>query len=114
MSKQEGFVTSGDDPFDEAAAWHARWRNASESGLSAEEVDQWAEWSKVAENKAAYDAVEFVSGSLRYLKPPPLPTAEELGRGRFRRLHFRMAGDGGTRSSATAGAPLAPCHVSSR
>jgi transmembrane sensor len=78
MSGQEGFVTSGDDHFDEAATWHARWRNASESGLSAEEVDQWAEWSKVAENKAAYDAVEFVSGSLRFLKPPPLPTAEEL------------------------------------
>ena len=78
MSGQKGFVTAGDDHFDAAAAWHARWRNASESGLSAEEVDQWAEWSKVAENKAAYDAVEFVSGSLRYLKPPPLPTAEEL------------------------------------
>jgi transmembrane sensor len=78
MSGQKGFVTGGDDHFDEAAAWHARWRNASESGLSAEEVDQWAEWSKVAENKAAYDAVEFVSGSLRYLKPPPLPTAAEL------------------------------------
>jgi transmembrane sensor len=78
MSGQKGFVTAGDDNFDEAAAWHARWRNASESGLSAEEVDQWAEWSKVAENKAAYDAVEFVSGSLRYLTPPSLPTAEEL------------------------------------
>ena len=78
MSGQKGFVTAGDDHFDEAAAWHSRWRNASESGLSAEEVDQWAEWSKVAENKAAYDAVEFVSGSLRYLKPPPLPTAAEL------------------------------------
>jgi transmembrane sensor len=78
MSEQKGFVTAGEDHFDEAAAWHTRWRNASESGLSAEEVDQWAEWSKVAENKAAYDAVEFVSGSLRYLEPPPLPTAEEL------------------------------------
>ncbi|HWW80532.1 MAG TPA: FecR domain-containing protein [Steroidobacteraceae bacterium] len=78
MSEHPGFVTAGDDHFDEAAAWHARWRNASESGLSAEEVDRWAEWSKVAENKSAYDAVEFVSGSLRCLKPPPLPTAEEL------------------------------------
>ena len=78
MSEHEGFVTAGDDHFDEAAAWHARWRNASESGLSAEEVDRWAEWSKVAENKSAYDAVEFVSGSLRCLKPPPLPTAAEL------------------------------------
>ncbi len=78
MSRQEGFVSAGDDHFDAAAAWHARWRNASESGLSAEEVDRWAEWSKVAENKAAYDAVEFVAGAIHTLKPPPLPTAEEL------------------------------------
>ena len=49
-----------------------------EDVLAAEDVDRWAEWSKVPENKAAYDAVEFVSGALHQLKPPPLPTAEEL------------------------------------
>jgi transmembrane sensor len=75
---QEGFVAAGEDNFDAAAAWHTRWRDASDAGLSPEDVDRWADWSKVAENKAAYDAVEFVAGSLHLLKPPPLPTAEEL------------------------------------
>ena len=78
MSQQEGFLSAGGDSFEEAATWHTRWRDASEAGLSPEEVDRWAEWSKVAENKAAYDAVEFVAGALHSLKPPPLPTAEEL------------------------------------
>jgi transmembrane sensor len=78
MNRHQGFVTEGDDHFVEAASWHTRWRDSSESGLSAEEVDQWAEWSKVPENKAAYDAVEFVSGARHWLKPPPLPTPEEL------------------------------------
>jgi transmembrane sensor len=78
MSQQDGFLSAGEDSFEEAAAWHTRWRDASEAGLSPEDVDRWAEWSKVAENKAAYDAVEFVSGALHLLKPPPLPTAEEL------------------------------------
>jgi transmembrane sensor len=78
MSQQDGFLSAGEDSFEEAAAWHTRWRDASEAALSPEEVDRWAEWSKVAENKAAYDAVEFVSGALHLLKPPPLPTAEEL------------------------------------
>ena len=75
---QEGLSMTGGDHFDEAAAWHTRWRDASDAGLAAEDVDRWAEWSKVPENKAAYDAVEFVSGALHQLKPPPLPTAEEL------------------------------------
>ena len=75
---QEGLSVTGGDHFDEAAAWHTRWRDASDAGLAAEDVDRWAEWSKVPENKAAYDAVEFVSGALHFLKPPPLPTPEEL------------------------------------
>jgi transmembrane sensor len=77
MSRTEGRKTD-QDCFDAAAAWHARWRAASGSGLPAEEVDEWAEWSKVPENKAAYDAVEFVSRARFMLKAPPLPTAEEL------------------------------------
>ena len=40
-----------DDSFEAAAAWHARWRGVSDSGLTPQEVDQWAEWSKVPENK---------------------------------------------------------------
>ena len=77
MSQREGFVAAGGDHFDEAAAWHTLWRDA-ESGLSPEDVDRWADWSKVPQNKAAYDAVEFVSGTLHLLKAPPLPTPEEL------------------------------------
>jgi transmembrane sensor len=64
--------------FDEAAAWHARWRSVSGSGLSAEEIDRWVRWSKIPENKQAYDAVELVSRVRYALEPPPLPTAEEL------------------------------------
>ena len=77
MSRIEGSKTDG-DCFDAAAEWHARWRAASDSGLAAEEVDEWTEWSKVPENKAAYDTVEFVSRARSLLQPPPLPTAEEL------------------------------------
>jgi transmembrane sensor len=75
---QEGYIAEGGDHFEEAAAWHTCWRDASDSGLSPEDVDRWADWSKVPENKAAYDAVEFVAGSLHLLKAPPLPTPEEL------------------------------------
>ena len=77
MSRIEGSKTD-QDCFDAAADWHARWRAASDSGLPAEEVDEWAEWSKIPENKAAYDAVEFVSRARFMLQPPPLPTAQEL------------------------------------
>jgi len=77
MSRIEGSKTD-QGCFDAAADWHARWRAASDSGLPAEEVDEWAEWSKIPENKAAYDAVEFVSRARFMLQPPPLPTAEEL------------------------------------
>jgi len=77
MSRIEGSKTD-QDCFDAAADWHARWRAASDSGLPAEEVDEWAEWSKIPENKAAYDAVEFVSRARFMLQPPPLPSAEEL------------------------------------
>ena len=77
MSRIEGSKTD-QDCFDAAADWHARWRAASDSGLPAEEVDEWAEWSKIPENKAAYDAVEFVSRARFMLQPPPLPTAAEL------------------------------------
>jgi transmembrane sensor len=85
-----------EDCFDAAADWHARWSAASDAGLSAQEVDEWAEWSKVPENKAAYDAVEFVSRARYMLKAPPLPSAEELA-----------ADDGGALPSVTA-PPLAP------
>ena len=67
-----------EDCFEAAADWHARWSAASDSSLSPQEVDEWAEWSKVPENKAAYDAVEFVSKARYLLKAPPLPTPEEL------------------------------------
>jgi len=77
MSRIEGCKTD-QDCFDAAAEWHTRWRAASDSGLPADEVDEWAEWSKVPENKAAFDAVEFVSKARFILQPPPLPTAEEL------------------------------------
>jgi len=77
MSRIEGRKTDP-DCFDAAAEWHTRWRAASDSGLPAEEVDEWAEWSKVPENKAAFDAVEFVSKARFMLQPPPLPTAQEL------------------------------------
>ena len=77
MSRR-GAGKTGQDCFDAAADWHARWRAASESGLPAEEVDEWAEWSKIPENKAAYDAVEFVSRARFMLQPPPAPTADEL------------------------------------
>jgi transmembrane sensor len=75
---QEESDATTDSCFEEAAEWHARWRSASGSALSAEEVDRWVRWSKVAENKQAYDAVEFVSRARYSLEPPPLPTAEEL------------------------------------
>jgi hypothetical protein len=61
MKRPDGFDDLGHDSFDAAAVWHARWRDAPDSGLTPQEVDQWADWSKVPENKAAYDAVEFVS-----------------------------------------------------
>jgi transmembrane sensor len=78
MSRPEDIMTKESDCFDQAATWHARWRDASDSGLTAEEVDEWAEWSQIPENKAAYDTVDFISRSRFILKPPPLPTAEEL------------------------------------
>ncbi len=66
------------DSCDEAASWHARWQDAAERGLSPEEVDRWAQWSRIPENKRAYDAVEFVARAKYALEPPPLPTPEEL------------------------------------
>jgi transmembrane sensor len=75
---QEDNNATQDRCFEEAAAWHARWKSASGAGLSAEDVDQWVRWSKVPENKQAYDAVQFVSRARFALQPPPLPTAEEL------------------------------------
>jgi transmembrane sensor len=64
--------------FEEAATWHARWQDAASEALSPEEVDRWAQWSGIADNKRAYDAVEFVAQAKYALTPPPLPTAEEL------------------------------------
>src|SRR5690348_5301551 len=58
---QEDNDATQDRCFEEAAAWHARWKSASGAGLSAEDVDQWVLWSKISENKVAYDAVQFVS-----------------------------------------------------
>ena len=75
---QEDNNATQDRCFEEAAAWHARWKSASGAGLSAEDVDQWVRWSKLPENKQAYDAVQFVSRAKFALEPPPLPTAEEL------------------------------------
>lgn len=75
---QEDNTATQDRCFEEAAAWHARWKSASGAGLSAEDVDQWVRWSKIPENKLAYDAVQFVSRAKFALEPPPLPTAEEL------------------------------------
>jgi len=77
MSRPEGLGREA-DCYEEAAAWHARWREAASSALSAVEVDRWADWSRSPTNKAAYDAVEFVSRARFALKAPPLPTAEEL------------------------------------
>lgn len=78
MNRPEETHVKDDACFVEAAEWHARWQNASDSGLSAQEVDRWVQWSKVPENKRAYDAVEFVARAKYDLAPPPLPTAEEL------------------------------------
>jgi len=75
---QEDNDATQDRCFEEAAAWHARWKSASGAGLSAEDVDQWVRWSKAPENKLAYDAVQFVSRAKFALQPPPLPTADEL------------------------------------
>ena len=75
---QEDNNATQDRCFEEAAAWHARWKSASGAGLCAEDVDQWVRWSKIPENKQAYDAVQFVSRAKFALEPPPLPTAEEL------------------------------------
>jgi len=75
---QEDNNATQDRCFEEAAAWHTRWKSASGAGLSAEDVDQWVRWSKIPENKQAYDAVQFVSRAKFALAPPPLPTAEEL------------------------------------
>jgi transmembrane sensor len=78
MSRPGEIVAMEDGCFDEAAEWHAKWQSASESGLSAEDVDRWVQWSKVPENKRAFDAVEFVATAKYALEPPPLPSAEEL------------------------------------
>jgi transmembrane sensor len=78
MSQSEESGASPASCFDEAAMWHARWQDASNNSLSAEEVDRWARWSGVAANKKAYDAVDFVAKAKYLLAPPPLPTPEEL------------------------------------
>jgi transmembrane sensor len=78
MSRSEDTNAMSDSCFDEAATWHARWQDADSHALSPEEVDRWAQWSAVPENKRAYDAVEFVSRAKYALEPPPLPTPEEL------------------------------------
>ncbi len=78
MSRSEDIGAMSDRCFDEAASWHARWQDASGRALSPEEVDRWAQWSGVADNKRAYDAVEFVARAKYALEPPPLPTPEEL------------------------------------
>jgi transmembrane sensor len=77
MSRSED-TNARSDSFEEAASWHARWQDAEERALSAEEVDRWAQWSRIPDNKRAYDAVEFVAGAKYALEPPPLPTPEEL------------------------------------
>ena len=78
MSRLAEGISAEDSFFDEVTRWHARWKDVSDLGLPPEEVDRWVEWSKVPENKKAFDAVAFVSRAKYALKPPPLPTAEEL------------------------------------
>ncbi len=78
MSRSEEFGASSESCFDEAATWHARWQDVPNNGLSAEEVDRWARWIRIAQNKRAYDAVQFVSRAKCLLDAPPLPTPEEL------------------------------------
>lgn len=78
MNRSEEFGARLESRFDEAATWHARWQDAPNNGLSAEEVDRWARWIRIGENQKAYDAVEFVAKARHVLAPPPLPTAEEL------------------------------------
>lgn len=106
MSGLEEFGARSASCFDEAATWHARWQDASNNSLSPEEVDRWARWSGVAENRRADDAVQLVAKAKYLLAPPPLPTPEELAaddsdgvvflprasgeipRGRWRRVAF--------------------------
>jgi transmembrane sensor len=78
MSRSDGTSAISDSCFDEAAAWHARWQVAASQALSPEEIDRWAQWSGIPENKHAYDAVEFVARAKYALRAPPLPTAAEL------------------------------------
>lgn len=78
MNPLEELGASAASCFDEAAMWHSRWQDAANNSLSPEEVDRWVRWSGVAENKRAYDAVEFVARAKYLLAPPPLPTPEEL------------------------------------
>jgi transmembrane sensor len=75
---EEDSRATQDGCFEVAAAWHAKWQSASGLGLSAEEVDEWVRWSQDPENKRAYDAVEFVARAKYALKPPPMPSREEL------------------------------------
>jgi transmembrane sensor len=78
MNRSPETSASSESCFDEAATWHAKWQDASNQGLSPEEVDRWTQWSRVPANKRAYDAVEFVANAKYSLSPPPLPTPEEL------------------------------------
>ena len=108
MSRIEGSKTD-QDCFYAAADWHARWAAASDSGLPVEEVDEWAEWSKVPENKAAFDAVEFVSRARFMLQAPPLPTADELAADDGIEGYDALLDDGHT-IPAQAGAPPPPAE----
>jgi len=46
------------DRFNEAAAWHARWRDSPGFiAPSNEEIERWTSWIESAANKRAYDAV---------------------------------------------------------
>jgi len=78
MSRSEDMNAMSDSCFDEAATWHARWQDVPSRALSPEEVDRWAQWSRIPGNKRAFDAVEFVARAKYALEPPPLPTPEEL------------------------------------
>ncbi len=78
MNGSEEIGAGCESCFDEAAMWHARWQDVPNQSLSPEEVDRWAQWSRIPENRRAYDAVEFVARAKYALEPPPLPTPEEL------------------------------------
>lgn len=69
--------------FDEAAAWHSKWRQTRGLKLSASETQKWLEWERDEKNKEAYCAVELAAQSRRLIALPPRPTRKELAEDTF-------------------------------